>query len=242
LTWAQDLGAVTELLSGAYFVPFGRSTSHQMWSSAMVITPAVRGLFGISFDAEHKTVMVDPHLPAEWEGATLHHLPVPGGTADLIFHRERGEMVVRLERGPDGVILKSKGAASARAASPGELRITLPAVEVGIPAELPLPGASTSQLKVIEETYSGNSLTLMLEGEAGSAYNLPLRVNETTAGKLVVEGGNISPGMLVDLSPRLETWFSQGGFQVSDNATLRGLHIEFPAGAGYQRQTVHVTW
>ena len=50
LTTAQDLGAVTELLSGAYFVPFGRSTSHQLWSSAMVITPVLRGLFGIAVD------------------------------------------------------------------------------------------------------------------------------------------------------------------------------------------------
>ncbi len=52
LTRAQDLGAVTELLSGDYFVPFGRSTSHQLWSSAMVITPTLRGLFGIDIDAQ----------------------------------------------------------------------------------------------------------------------------------------------------------------------------------------------
>ena len=49
LTKAQDLGAVTELLSGDFFVPFGRSTSHQLWSSAMVITPTLRGLFGIEY-------------------------------------------------------------------------------------------------------------------------------------------------------------------------------------------------
>jgi glycogen debranching enzyme len=56
LTWAQDPGAVTELLSGDFFVPFGRSTSHQLWSSAMVITPTLRGLFGISVDAATKTI------------------------------------------------------------------------------------------------------------------------------------------------------------------------------------------
>ena len=51
LTTMQDLGAVTELLSGAFFQPFGRSTSHQLWSSAMVVIPALRGLFGIDVDA-----------------------------------------------------------------------------------------------------------------------------------------------------------------------------------------------
>ncbi|MGA2806890.1 MAG: amylo-alpha-1,6-glucosidase [Terracidiphilus sp.] len=63
LTHAQDLGAVTELLSGDVFVPFGRSTSHQLWSSAMVITPTLRGLFGIDIDAQTKTITVNPHLP-----------------------------------------------------------------------------------------------------------------------------------------------------------------------------------
>ena len=47
LTWSQDLGAVTELPSGEFFRWFGRSTSHQLWSSAMVITPTVRGMFGL---------------------------------------------------------------------------------------------------------------------------------------------------------------------------------------------------
>ncbi len=65
LTRAQDLGAVTELLSGDFFVPFGRSTSHQLWSSAMVITPTLRGLFGISINAQTKTITVNPHIPAE---------------------------------------------------------------------------------------------------------------------------------------------------------------------------------
>ncbi len=36
LTWTQDLGAITELLSGDLFQALGRSSSHQMWSSAMV--------------------------------------------------------------------------------------------------------------------------------------------------------------------------------------------------------------
>ena len=65
LTWAQDLGADTELLCGDFFVPFGRSTSHQLWSSAMVITPTLRGLFGIDIDAQSKTITVNPHLPAK---------------------------------------------------------------------------------------------------------------------------------------------------------------------------------
>ena len=51
LTWSQDLGDVTELLSGKFFSPLGRSTSHQLWSSAMVISPVLRGMFGLEWGA-----------------------------------------------------------------------------------------------------------------------------------------------------------------------------------------------
>ncbi len=85
LTRAQDLGAVTELLSGDFFVPFGRSTSHQLWSSAMVVTPTLRGLFGISIDAATKTITVNPHLPASWGSATVKHISVGNDTVDLLF-------------------------------------------------------------------------------------------------------------------------------------------------------------
>ena len=89
LTRAQDLGADTELLSGDFFVPFGRSTSHQLWSSAMVITPTLRGLFGIDIDAQTKTITVNPHLPASWDMPEILGLQVPGGKADALLHMTR---------------------------------------------------------------------------------------------------------------------------------------------------------
>ena len=61
LTYKQDPGAVTELLSGEYYEPFGRSSSHQMWSSAMVLIPAIRGMLGIGPDGR-----VPAQLPPTW--------------------------------------------------------------------------------------------------------------------------------------------------------------------------------
>ena len=46
LTYQYALGYVTELLSGDFNAPFGRSSHHQVWSEAMVVTPLVRGLLG----------------------------------------------------------------------------------------------------------------------------------------------------------------------------------------------------
>ncbi len=97
LTRAQDLGADTELLSGDFFIPFGRSTSHQLWSSAMVITPTLRGLFGISIDAQTKTITVNPHLPASWDGAAVKHVRLTDGeTGIYVFEARAGHVDVAL--------------------------------------------------------------------------------------------------------------------------------------------------
>ena len=51
LTFDGALGYVTELLSGDFNAAFGRSSHHQIWSEAMVVTPFVRGLLGIEVTA-----------------------------------------------------------------------------------------------------------------------------------------------------------------------------------------------
>jgi hypothetical protein len=76
LTWLQKPGAVTELLSGTFYQALGRSTSHQLWSSAMVISPILRGLFGLRWNADNKTLEVNPQLPADWDSAS------PGNQCD----------------------------------------------------------------------------------------------------------------------------------------------------------------
>ena len=216
LTWAQDLGAVTELLSGAYFSPFGRSTTHQLWSSAMVLTPAIRGLFGITPDAMHDSITVDPHLPADWEQATLRHVPVGGRMVDLTLHREGAFLLVKAS--DNHIKLMSR---EGKGENDGALRISLPGVEVAIPHELPLPGSRTTQLKVLSQTQDARSLHLELEGQAGSHYELPLRVNGVRS-EIRVEGATLAAG--------------------AGDAGLRRLQIAFPEGAGYQRLRVRVAW
>jgi glycogen debranching enzyme len=144
LTKAQDLGAATELLSGDFYVPFGRSTSHQLWSSAMVITPILRGLFGIDIDAQTKTITVNPHLPAGWDHATIKGIQVPGGTATLVFRRANAQIAVQLVSIGDGEWhLKSdlpgatpvagtitKVSTTVRMTPNGGLRIPLPTLEI----------------------------------------------------------------------------------------------------------------
>jgi glycogen debranching enzyme len=219
LTTEQDLGAVTELLSGAYYDPFGRSTSHQMWSSAMVLTPAIRGLFGVSVDAIHGLVTVDPHLPAQWPGATLHHLQVGSESVDLRYERSGAMMIVKLLQAAGSPRLKLASTAEGeRNSGAGEIQIPLPAVEVGVASDaentLPLPGSPTTGLKVLREIYSRTSLMLVLEAPAGSTQQMTLRRN---AARLRVSAEN---AMLAE----------------------DRLKVNFPAGEGYQQRTVTLHW
>ena len=85
LTYAQDLGAVTELLSGDFYAPLGRSSSHQMWSSAMTLAPAVRGLLGIEVDAPNKTIHLYPQLPPGWSEVAVTNVPVGIPGARLVL-------------------------------------------------------------------------------------------------------------------------------------------------------------
>ncbi len=219
LTTAQDLGAVTELLSGDFFTPFGRSTSHQLWSSAMVVIPAVRGMFGVSLDAGAHTITVDPRLPAQWDHVTLHNLRLGDQVADLRFERSAGGWEVRAQ-GRDGKSVTMKSTiAGAKALANGVLVIPTPAVEVGMDygadAALPLPGARTAMMKVLRQEAGPRSLTLLLEAQNNSTQTLFLRQRDRRA-RLNVEGGTVT---------------SEGK-----------LEVHFPAGEGYVRQQVTLRW
>ena len=215
LTNAQDLGAVTELLSGAFFEPFGRSTSHQLWSSAMVVVPALRGLFGIDLDAPAGLIHVHPNLPADWDHAAVRRLHAGASICDLTYHR-RGATLVVQSRTISGPSLKLTSDAQGARVSPDGTAITfiLPTVEVAVSHGLPLPGSRTAQMKVLNETHTLHTLTLELEAMAGSTSTLKLRRNLPKI-NLTAEGAMI------------------GG------DTLR---VVFPEGTGYQPQTVTLRW
>jgi hypothetical protein len=214
LTWTQDLGAVTELLSGEFFQPLGRSSAHQIWSSAMVLTPALRGLFGLSWDALRRTLRVAPHLPAAWETARLHNVTLGDSRFDLEFTRQSDRLIVRARSdSPQTLCLLSEtgGRCSPAPAISHEIVLPLPAVEIGVSSDLPLPGAKTTQLKIVGERHAAARYEVEFEGWGGSEYNLPVRLNRAAR---------------------------------ATGADLTGsaLHLRFPAGDGYQRVAVAFTW
>jgi hypothetical protein len=267
LTWAQDPGAVTELLSGDYFVPFGRSTSHQLWSSAMVITPALRGLFGISLDAASNTITVNPRLPAGWDKAEVDNLRIGDRNVHLQFRREGG--VLRVSALDDIALIhvpKSdipfEGKASdgkrvsLRSDLPGakvgiqgkkpgdvfysEVTIPLPAVELGFPSHaLPEPGARPSQAKVLSEEYGVGKLTVTVSAPGGSAVALDLRKNRAVP-KLRIEDDFSRSGSGAKAI--------LGGILTVDGPPKKkpfeptAVDLQFPKGEGWQSLTFTLSW
>lgn len=205
LTWLQDLGAATEVLSGEFYQPLGRSSSHQLWSSAMILAPAIRGLFGIEADGLRHVLRVDPHLPASWDRAQLQNLAVgaegmPGSVRLTLTLTRLGDVLEAdaASSTPTGLCLVSSEeffAGRTCKAQPSlhhTLRIPLPAVEVGLASQPAQPGARTTAVKVLSQTADAHSLTLRLEAPAGSEQHLQLRRNGTaSAHTLHVEGGDL---------------------------------------------------
>lgn len=215
LTWVQDLGAVTELLSGEFFRWFGRSTPHQLWSSAMVITPTVRGMFGLEWSAGENKLTVTPRLPAQWDEAKIMGVPVGQSRIGVEAQRNGSTLSIRI-RGEGSKNIKLQSRAAGAKIENGELRIPLPAVELGIAHGLPEAGAVTSQMKVLNQQESPRSLRLRLSAPANSYQTLFLRVNDPSI-HLRTEGAEVS-------------------------ANFAQLRVQFPSGVGYVEQAVSLSW
>ncbi|HVF92091.1 MAG TPA: GH116 family glycosyl hydrolase [Blastocatellia bacterium] len=98
LTYSGALGFVTELLSGDFNSAFGRSSHHQVWSEAMVVTPIIRGMLGIEVSEGGKALSFAPQLPADWDRVAVHNV-IAGDTGyDFSLQRGAGRETIRVVR------------------------------------------------------------------------------------------------------------------------------------------------
>ena len=269
LTRAQDLGSVTELLSGDFYVPFGRSTSHQLWSSAMVITPILRGLFGISIDAEKKTITVNPHLPAGWSHAQVNNLPLGSAAGKIGIavarHGDHLDLFWNAAAEANGWHLRSDlpGAAYgpideekiAGAVVDRGLRVPLPALEVdetapagypllsdaaAVPDWPPLPGSQSARMRVLHAESADRKLTLTIEGLAGADGVLGLIRHRRFVPRVQADP-EAAPG--ADPGSEQPTAELAIGLETEEDPSIPiPLHLHFPAGEGWKTITVTLTW
>jgi hypothetical protein len=97
-------GRATEVLSGRYYTPVATSSSHQIWSSAMIVSPLLRGMMGLSVDALNSSVRFEPHAPADWTDFAVRNVSLgaaPGSSPTsltLSYHRTAGEITLEVQR------------------------------------------------------------------------------------------------------------------------------------------------
>jgi glycogen debranching enzyme len=159
LTFAQDPGYVTELLSGDFFTPFPRSSPHQMWSSAMVLTPFLRGTLGMDVDAAGKVVRFAPQFPAGWDVVHLRNVAVGSELVDVDLRRGA--------RGYTAEVVKGNAKASVGKEDPAMAG----APQIALPEPSPTPGERTTALKFLDyRPAASGTYQLSLEGLGGESY------------------------------------------------------------------------
>jgi hypothetical protein len=86
------------------------------WTSYGIVLPLIEHVFGIRPDAENKTIVFEPHLPAGWESISIEDLPV--GANLISFSRTRTEkgVIYDIEARENGwkLILREKPSPNTR--------------------------------------------------------------------------------------------------------------------------------
>ncbi|HLL15517.1 MAG TPA: GH116 family glycosyl hydrolase [Pyrinomonadaceae bacterium] len=103
-------GYVTELLSGDFNAPFGRSSHHQVWSEAMVVTPAVRGLLGLETSNAGRALRFAPQLPADWNNVAVRNVRLGDALYSLTYERTAGRIRITCKRTRPGAVESAKPA------------------------------------------------------------------------------------------------------------------------------------
>ncbi len=96
------LGHFTEVLSGDYYQSFATSSPHQIWSAAMVVSPILRGMFGLQTDVEKHQIRLAPHLPADWMSFAIHNVHVAGIVVDFKYRKTPDSLVLETKRSGTG--------------------------------------------------------------------------------------------------------------------------------------------
>jgi hypothetical protein len=217
LTQLQDPGAITELLSGEFYQPLARSSSHQLWSSAMLLSPAIRGLFGLRVDALNHRLTVSPQLPAGWDKVALRNVAI----GDRLFsvHLQRADAALLVDvaaEDPTTLCLSADAVQTPCDQQPAlhhTIRLPLPEAEVSFEDAVTRQGMESQHMHVLEEVRGARSLSLTLEAPGGSLQKL--KVYHSSASTLQVEGGQLE----------------------GDTIALRT-----PPGEGYRTMAVKIAW
>ena len=231
------LGHFTEVLSGDYYQSFATSSPHQIWSAAMVVSPILRGMFGLGTDVEKHQITLAPHLPADWTTFAIHNVHLSGVSVDFKYRKTADTLVLETTRtGTGDCWLEFSPAFS--------LRTAVVSVEVNGRrlAFKMLPNQNDQHLSVRFQLNSGiNSLVIRTRNDFGLslANELPPLGSASRGLRVLSESWNASKNLLtLEVSGRAAQRYELAVWnptQVSsvDGGTLSktgGLEIQMPQG------------
>jgi glycogen debranching enzyme len=246
-----SLGHVTEVLSGDYYQPISTSSPHQIWSAAMVVSPILRGMFGLEANAISHSLVFAPHVPADWTSFRLLNLHVGKSIVDLTYRKTADSITLDVKRtGAGDCTLEFSPALS--------LRTTILGAELN-----GRPIAVHAQTNAVDQhasvrlpvTGSANTLRIRVRNDFGMALspNLPALGSRSRGLRIVSESWSPQHDTLsLDVSGVSGNVYELGLWNSSQIESLDGAElvkapqdqavarIQFPAGSSeaYARRKI----
>jgi hypothetical protein len=241
-------GDVTEVLSGDYYAGLSTSSPHQIWSSAMVVSPLLRGLLGLDVSVTEGKVMLAPHVPADWRHFAIKNLRVGESVLDFDYQQSAEEIVLRVERrrGQDArelifapALLPITEVISVDLNNRAIKFLVRPAPSDGhVHIRVPLGNdQATVRMRLRNSFGLHNPVKLPLPG--AKSGNLKI-ASETWSGRVLTLQLSGIAGRAYELEVHGNAKIaSVEGAELFEAAAARRLRIAFPAsGSGYVKKTV----
>jgi glycogen debranching enzyme len=243
------LGHFTEVLSGDYYQSFATSSPHQIWSAAMVVSPILRGMFGLQTDVEKHQISLTPHIPADWTSFAIHNVKLGPVSVNFQYRKATGTVVLETERTGQGECWIEFSPAFS-------LRAQVLSVEMnGRPLPFKIEANTNDQHVFVRfPVYGGpNNVTIRVKNDFGVSLSndLPALGSASRGLRILSESWNSARNQLAmqvsglqGSSYELATW---NGSQISsvEGATITQsgqLKIQMPesAAGSYLQQTVTI--
>ncbi len=232
------LGHFTEVLSGDYYQSFATSSPHQIWSAAMVISPILRGMFGLQTDAEKHQITLAPHVPSDWMSFAIRNVRTAGVGVDFQYRKTADSLELETKRTGTGDCWVEFSPAFS-------LRTQVVSVQMnGRPLPFKLQPNNNDQHLSLRFPVNGgpNKLVIRVKNDFGLAVSsdLPALGSASRGLRVLSESWNASNTQLtVEVSGRAESRYELGVWNSSQISSVEGavltkfgkLEIQMPQGA-----------
>jgi glycogen debranching enzyme len=243
-------GRTTEVLSGDFYTQLATSTPHQIWSSAMVISPILRGMMGLEVNALDNTVTFAPHVPAGWSDFAIRNVKAGSAQLDLMYHVVGDDITLEVARHGSGKVeLGFSPALSLRAnlvaadidGQPVSPKMSTNDSDQHASFTVPITADKTSiHLRVAGNFAIGYPYTLTADGAASSALKFVSRQWNEAHDQLVLQLAGISGQTYTLPLFNAPSGLAVQGATIAKTATGAAMEVAFPPGTAgaFTSQTV----